>query len=437
MVVLTAPSRRRFHLLVEWAGAKSTDTHDRQKSSAVGARGARQAGRFDGTDVTTWLLNLLAWLLATVLFLFAVRRVALMLAAWQKPRPIEPRLDLPSMTLLIPARNEAGGLCHTLAAIAALEYPADRLFTVLIDDGSDDATRTVLEEWARRRDRTVMLSFPVSRGKIAALNAGVASAPATELIAVCDADVRPGTDWLRRLADAFVDPAVGGAAALLSPIGAVRTPVSHYAAVENWVHQFVTCAGKDRLDLNPATNGASVYRRTALEPLGWFGIGFSEDDVRATVGLTRAGWRTRFVPAAVTEHNVVERFSDYWRQHIRWAGNLMAAGAAPGTVEGKRMGIARQLETWMLLRGYIDRVVLLAVLGFVARGTLPLWIPAVYLITIVAQVTTALVKARTGRRFLIFFFWTTTFYAIDVVASFAAVAGQLARGPHSPPRAAD
>jgi hypothetical protein len=69
------------------------------------------------------------------------------------------------------------------------------------------------------------------------------------------------------------------------------------------------------------------------------------------------------------------------------------------------------------------------------RGTLPPWIPLLYLATIVGSVTTALVKARTGRKFWVFFFWTTAFYAIDVVASFAAVAGQLVRGPHTPPRA--
>jgi hypothetical protein len=141
------------------------------------------------------------------------------------------------------------------------------------------------------------------------------------------------------------------------------------------------------------------------------------------------------VQAAVTEHHVVHRFSDYWRQHIRWSGNLTAAAAAPKSFAGTRAGIAREVETWVMSRGYVDRVVLLAVAGLVVRGTLPPWIPVLYLATIVGSVTTALVKARTGRQFWVFFFWTTAFYAIDVVASFAALAGQLVRGPHTPPRA--
>jgi cellulose synthase/poly-beta-1,6-N-acetylglucosamine synthase-like glycosyltransferase len=388
------------------------------------------------SGVATPILNLLAWLLAVVLVLLALRRVILMLASWPRSTPINPRPDVPSITVLIPGRNEAPSVDETLAAVAALDYPSDRLFVVLIDDGSDDGTRAVFERWAATRERTLVLSFSVNRGKIAALNAGIAAAPPTELIAVCDADVRPRTDWLRRLADAFADETVGGAAAILRPLGCDRTAVSRYAAVETWVHQLVTSAGKDRLDLNPTTNGASAYRRAALEGLGWFGAGFSEDDVRATVGLTRAGWRTRLVPSAVTEHAVVHRFSDYWRQHIRWSGNLAAAAAALPTSAGARVGLARRLGIWLLSRGYVDRLVLLAVLGFAVHGTLPIAIPLLYLATIGGHVATALVKARTGRQFPVFFLWTTAFYAIDVVASVAAIAGQLARRPHKPSRAA-
>ena len=85
-------------------------------------------------------------------------------------------------------------------------------------------------------------------------------------------------------------------------------------------------------------------------------------------------------------------------------------------------------------RGYLDRVILIAVLGFIARGTLPLWIPALYAATTVGHLSTALVKAGLGRKFVAFFFWTTVFYAVDVVASCAAIVAQLTRGPHSPPR---
>src|SRR5262249_5965138 len=254
--------------------------------------------------VALFVLDVLGWLLAAALLLLSLRRVVLMLAASVQPRPIAVARDKPSVTLLIPARNEETGISRTLNAVAALDYPPDRLFTVLIDDGSKDATRALCERWAAERDRTLAISFSASRGRIAALNGGIAAAPATDLIAICDADLQPKPEWLRKLADAFADERVGAAAALVRPVGADRTVVSRYAAVENWVNQLVTSAGKDRLDLNPMTNGASAYRRTALEALGWFGMGSSGDDVRATVGLTRTGWRTRQVQSAVTEHPV-------------------------------------------------------------------------------------------------------------------------------------
>jgi cellulose synthase/poly-beta-1,6-N-acetylglucosamine synthase-like glycosyltransferase len=384
--------------------------------------------------VTTLALPVLAWLVGGTLILFSSRRLMLMVAAWLTPRAVAFTHDLPSVALLVPARDEASGISKTLDAVAGLDYPSDRLFTVLIDDGSRDGTRQLLEQWAERRERTVVVSSTGSQGKIAAMNSAVRATPVTDLIAVCDADVRPQPDWLRRLVGAFSDEAVGGAAAVLLPLNADQTPVSRYAAVEGWAHQLVTSAGKDRLDLNPMTNGASAYRRSALEPLGWFGVGFSEDDVRATVALTRAGWRTRLVTTAIARNQVVRGLGDYWRQHARWSGNLFAARTTPRTSHGRRVGLMREVETWFVTTGYIDRLIFLAALGFAAYGVLPAWVPAVYAGAIVAHVATALAKARTGSRLPAFFFWTVVFSGIDVITSLAALVGQASRGPHVPPR---
>jgi len=381
------------------------------------------------------LLSAAAWLLAGALLAFAIRRGTLLVAACLPPRSRTTPSDLPSVTLLLPARNEASGIAATLDALDSLDYPPERLFVVLINDGSDDTTGQTLERWAVGRPRTSLLTFDRPCGKRRALNAGISAARPTDLIVVCDADLRPRSDWLMRLAEAFADETVGGAAALLAPVGADRSPVSRYAAVETWVHQLVTSAGKDRLDLNPATNGASAYRRSALEPLGWFGVGFSGDDVSATVGLTRTGWRTRLVQTAVADNPIVHRWRDYWRQHIRWAQNLSAGAPATQTVGNEQTGSVRRLEARVASTGYSDRLVFMAVLALAAHGTLPRWLPGVYLGVLGSQVATALIKARTGWRFFGFFFWTVMFFAIDVLASLAAMVARVTGQPHIPQRA--
>ncbi|MBA2297849.1 MAG: glycosyltransferase family 2 protein, partial [Actinobacteria bacterium] len=280
--------------------------------------------------------------------------------------------ELPSMLVVVPARNEGSAAARLLAGLDESEYPRDRLQIVLVDDGSADDTAERFRAWTRERPWATLVELNSGGGKSVALCAGVAEGHRSELIAVVDADHRLRPDCLRRLARALEDDSVGAAAGFLQPINAGASFVSRYGALEAWVHQLVTSSGKDRLDLNPPMlGGGCVYRRTALESLGGFDPSSPVEDVTATVGLTRAGWRTRFVREAVIENVVVSRWRHYWSQHLRWGRN--ALGSMPGHGFRSSAPLRRRLEGWMLSAGYLDRIAFLAVLALGAAGLLSFW----------------------------------------------------------------
>src|SRR5579872_33202 len=62
-------------------------------------------------------------------------------------------LELPRVSVLIPAHNEAVVLDQTLAAMAALEYPKDRLEILVINDASSDETGEIADRWVKRDSR--------------------------------------------------------------------------------------------------------------------------------------------------------------------------------------------------------------------------------------------------------------------------------------------
>jgi cellulose synthase/poly-beta-1,6-N-acetylglucosamine synthase-like glycosyltransferase len=355
---------------------------------------------------------------ACVLALFAGRRLLLLVAAVLPRRLLASAAELPTLTLIVPARNEASVLDRVFTALSRLEYEEERLFTVLVDDGSDDGTAERLRAWAEGRPRTVALSLPRPSGKPRALNEGLAAAPPSELIAVCDADLRPVPEALRLLAEPFADETVGSTQGYRRPNNARSSPVSRYAAVETWVHQLVTSAGKDRLDLNPPTLGFGAYRRRALEEVGWFRVDAYGEDVDTAVALTRAGWRTRFVPDAVAGDHVAESWAHYWRQHLRWTDAMLDAGRRR---ERGRVPLARRIEALFLSAGYADRVALLAAAALAVAGYLPLWLPPAYLGIAGLEVVAAVTKAGAARHLPGFMLATATFFALDVVASLAAV----------------
>jgi len=58
---------------------------------------------------------------------------------------------LPSLSVLIPARNEARNIGRCLQSLLAQDYPA--MEVIVLDDGSTDATAQIVQEWARRDAR--------------------------------------------------------------------------------------------------------------------------------------------------------------------------------------------------------------------------------------------------------------------------------------------
>jgi GT2 family glycosyltransferase len=369
--------------------------------------------------------------------LLASRRL-LLIAAAREPAAERPvRRELESLTVLVPARDEAPLLDRLFGGLEALDYPDSRLFIVLVDDGSTDTTGQRLDEWSTGRPHTVVVHLPASVGKPQALNEAIAAAPSSGLIGICDADLRPHPDCFRRLAEPFADEDVGAVVGLRRPANATATLTSRYAAIETWVHQLITATAKDRLDLNPPSLGLCVYRRSALDEVGWFSRTGAED-TDSSLALTRAGWRTRFVAAAVGESLVVSRPRDFWSQRLRWTGHLLDASRSrrrTRSERGARTPLRRRIEATFVSAAYLDRVLLCGAAAAAAAGAIPVWVPAGYLGLRGMEVLVALQKAGVRRQAPGFLLAAAVFLPIDLVAasvSFVAYPWRERRGWRSP-----
>lgn len=114
----------------------------------------------------------------------------------------------PLISVIIPAFNAARFLPQALASVAAQTYPADRIETVVVDDGSSDDTLSIAGDFEGRCPGLHVLSQP-NKGVAAARNVGIA-ASSGELLAFLDADDRWRPDKLAAQADVFrANPELG------------------------------------------------------------------------------------------------------------------------------------------------------------------------------------------------------------------------------------
>ncbi len=122
--------------------------------------------------------------------------------------PIVPPVAWPSVTALVPARDEADVIATSLASLLAQDYPG-RFSIVLVDDNSSDGTAAVAARTAEKlggADRLRVISGrplpPGWTGKLWAVHQGVAAAEegAPDYLLLTDADIVHALDSVRWLA---------------------------------------------------------------------------------------------------------------------------------------------------------------------------------------------------------------------------------------------
>src|SRR5579871_5526911 len=200
---------------------------------------------------------------------------------WREPAwPAD--AEWPGVSVLVPARNEARVIDRTIEALTSLDYPADRLEVVIVDDGSTDGTGAIVAERAARDARVRLLAVPrerSGRGKAAALNQAFSSV-LHDLVAIYDADNRPEPDALRILVAALVhEPALAAAVGKFRCLNRRRTLLTRFINIESLAFQWIVQAGRWALlgvTSLPGTN--FVIRRRVLEDVGgWDEEALTED----------------------------------------------------------------------------------------------------------------------------------------------------------------
>lgn len=224
--------------------------------------------------------------------------------------------DYPLVTMVVPCHNEGREIKDTVAYLLASTYP--NFDILLVDDGSTDETKQVLDELADQHPQIRVMAFAKNQGKAIALSTAALMTSAQYLCCI-DADALLDPEALSWLMMHFRNPRVGAVtgnprvrnrSTLLG-----RLQVGEFSSVIGLIKRAQRTYGR----IFTVSGVVVCCRKAALNDVSYWSSNMLTEDVDLTWKLQLRHWDVRFEPKAQCWILAPETLRGLWAQRLRWS----------------------------------------------------------------------------------------------------------------------
>jgi len=231
--------------------------------------------------------------------------------------------DWPTIDVLVPTYNEPLHVVRgTVLAAMALDYPADKMRVLLLDDGRRDEFR----EFAAQVGVEYVTRDNNAHAKAGNINQALQHTSG-EFVAIFDCDHVPARSFLRMTLGWFQRDL---------NLGLLQTPHQFYSPdpFERNLGQFRRVPNEGDLfhrlvqDGNDLWNAAffcgscAILRRSALDEIGGIAVQTVTEDAHTALRMQRNGWDTAFLNVPLAAGLATESLAAHIGQRIRWARGM-------------------------------------------------------------------------------------------------------------------
>ncbi len=216
-------------------------------------------------------------------------------------------MNLPLVSIIIPAYNEELNIGRCLKSLEGLDYPKDRLEIIVVDDGSKDRTTSIVRQFKNVK----LITLEKNSGAAKARNRGIDNAKGDILLFI-DADCVANKSFVKEHAKHYpeYDCVSGG---YVPQIGrTIATKYEYYLAKVMW---------KDA-SAGPCFNNGSYKKEVFI------GNRFDEnirychyEDKDLSQRILAKNYRFYYEPNAKVEHMSEERLSSVLKKKFKSAAN--------------------------------------------------------------------------------------------------------------------
>jgi cellulose synthase/poly-beta-1,6-N-acetylglucosamine synthase-like glycosyltransferase len=149
------------------------------------------------------------WVLIAITGLLYLLMVGFIFFGWIRTQTfiIQDIVEQPSLSVIIPVRNESSQLSDLLFDLNKQDYPADKFEVIIVDDHSDRSPESIITEFRGKTNIRLLHLGKDECGKKAAMMKGLLASD-FEIIMTTDADCRIQKSWISEMVNFFVSKKV-------------------------------------------------------------------------------------------------------------------------------------------------------------------------------------------------------------------------------------
>jgi cellulose synthase/poly-beta-1,6-N-acetylglucosamine synthase-like glycosyltransferase len=220
----------------------------------------------------------------------------------------------PSVTVIVPCWNEEKTIGGTIDSLLALDYPADKVNIILVDDGSTDNTWHVMQHYIGHPQITAYQKE--NGGKHTAMNLGIEKAT-TSFLGCLDADSFVDPQALKRIMTYFDNQEVMAVA----PAIIVTKPKNIIQRIQKIEYNWAIYT-KKMLGLNNAIHVApgpfSIFRTEVFAKIGNFRSAHNTEDMEIAYRMQANHMKIEHANDAFVYTVTPNTIKKLYKQRLRW-----------------------------------------------------------------------------------------------------------------------
>ncbi len=232
----------------------------------------------------------------------------------------------PIVAIMVPCYNEELTVARTIQSLLRLRYPKEKLFVVVIDDGSTDNTWKVVQEFSTVSS-VVLLQKQNEGSKYHALNYGLhyiqANLPQAQIIGCLDADSMVHPEALVESLKEFTKPGVMA----VVPSMIIDQPKSFFQWMQKVEYEIATYAKQVFSRLNTlyiAPGPFTLFHSKVFKKLGDYNEAHHVEDMEIALRMQIDGMRLSHAIGSLVYTRGPSTWKALLKQRVRWTyGFLM------------------------------------------------------------------------------------------------------------------